>query len=177
MTQNPPPYPAAQSEQEREILLAQKGDRNAFARLYRHHSPRVYALCLRLSGRVACAEDATQEVFIRLWQKLPQFRFEAQFTTWLHRLTLNHALNYLRSQPRMAPLPEAEAARQEAAMEELQLLDRLLPRLPERARQVFVLHAVEGYRHREVARLLDIHPGTSKAQYHRARQLLQEMLT
>ncbi|WP_417347399.1 RNA polymerase sigma factor [Ferrimonas sp.] len=173
MTQNLPPFPA---EQEREIRLAQKGDRDAFARIYRHHSPRVYALCLRLSGRVACAEEATQEVFIRLWQKLPQFRFEAQFTTWLHRLTLNHALNYLKSQPQLAPLSEEEAQRQGEAMEELQLVDRLLPRLPERARQVFVLHAIEGYHHHEVAQLLEIQPGTSKAQYHRARQLLQEML-
>lgn len=173
MTQNLPPFPA---EQEREIRLAQNGDRDAFARIYRRHSPRVYALCLRLSGRVACAEEATQEVFIRLWQKLPQFRFEAQFTTWLHRLTLNHALNYLKGQPQLTPLSGEEAQRQGAAMEELQLVDRLLPRLPERARQVFVLHAIEGYHHHEVAHLLEIQPGTSKAQYHRARQLLQEML-
>ncbi|TKB49385.1 RNA polymerase sigma factor [Ferrimonas sediminicola] len=176
MTGNLPPNRADEADLALEIRRAQEGDREAFARLYRRYSPRVYALCLRLSGRVASAEEATQEVFIRLWQKLPQFRFDAQFTTWLHRLTLNHALNYLKGQPQLAPLSEPELQRQGEVMEELQLVDRLLPRLPERARQVFVLHAIEGYHHHEVARLLQIQPGTSKAQYHRARQLLQEML-
>ncbi|WP_028114014.1 MULTISPECIES: RNA polymerase sigma factor [Ferrimonas] len=176
MNQTAPTLDAATDSLNQDVRLAQQGDKRAFARLYQQLSPRVYALCLRLSGRVACAEEATQEVFIRLWQKLPQYRFEARFTTWLHRLTLNHTLNYLKAQPQLTELTEAEQEDHQG-MESLNLVDRLLPRLPARARQVFVLHAIEGYHHHEVAELLEIKPGTSKAQYHRARQLLQEMLS
>jgi len=161
-----------------ELHRAQQGDRNAFSRVYQRHHRRTYALCLRLLGHPAKAEDAVQEVYIRVWQKLPQFRFESSFTTWLHRLTVNLVLNEQQKQPwwqKVLPLDGVEEPAQ--ADPSLEGLDRLLPRLPTRARQVFVLYAIEGYQHNEIATLLKIRTGTSKAQYHRARELLKEMLS
>ncbi|WP_315900194.1 RNA polymerase sigma factor [Ferrimonas balearica] len=161
-----------------ELRRAQSGDRNAFARLYQRHHQRTYALCLRLMGNPAKAEDAVQEVYIRVWQKLPQFRFEAAFATWLHRLTVNLVLNELQRQPWWQKILPLEGQEEPAAPDSgLEGLDRLLPRLPTRTRQVFVLYAIEGYRHDEIATLLNIRPGTSKAQYHRAREMLKEMLS
>ncbi len=172
------PLPERTDPQERSLItLAQQGDRHAFAQLYRRHHGRVYALCLRLCGTPQLAEDACQEVFVRIWQRLPQFRFEAQFTTWLHRLTVNLALDHARKGhwwQRLLPLSQQPEPLTELG--EPSPLDRLLPRLPSRARQVFVLFAIEGYQHKEIALLLKISEGASKAHYHRARQQLKELL-
>ncbi|TKB56501.1 RNA polymerase sigma factor [Ferrimonas aestuarii] len=157
------------------IKLAQHGDRHAFEAIYRQTLGRTYGLCLRLCATASQAEEATQEVYIRLWQKLPLFKFDAQFTTWLHRLTLNHTLNYLKGQPKLQAI-ETEVEPQQPQQDD-NLLERALHKLPEKARLVFVLKAIEGYQHNEIATLLNINSGTSKAQYHRARQLLQEMLS
>ncbi|QSX31915.1 RNA polymerase sigma factor [Shewanella cyperi] len=160
------------------------GDRQAFETLYQRHHQRVYALALRLCGNRHCAEDVTQASFIRAWHKLAQYRGDSQFGTWLHSLTVNVAMNHLKQQrsfwSRFRPLDDAETTHFAAAEHkplEHKDLDTLLLRLPERARVVFVLCAIEGYQHDEVGRLLNIATGTSKAQYHRAKTLLKEMLS
>src|SRR3954471_14972597 len=76
-----------------DVALAAAGDRQAFERLYRAHSNRVYSLCTRMSGSRAKGEELTQDVFVRTWEKLPQFRGESAFSTWLHRLAVNVVLN------------------------------------------------------------------------------------
>ena len=160
------------------IDRAKQGDKVAFRELYQLHHRRVYALCLRLAGQTDLAEEATQETFIRLWQKLPLFDGESQFSTWLHRLTVNQALTTIKKQKsfwaRLLPTEQLS----EACSTELhyEVIDKLLLQLPERARIVFVLFALEGYQHEEIAQQLNIATGTSKAQYHRAKQLLQEMI-
>ncbi|ASK70405.1 RNA polymerase subunit sigma-24 [Shewanella bicestrii] len=160
------------------ITLASQGNRAAFKQLYLHHHPRVYALSLRLSGQASQAEEITQECFILVWQKLPQFRGESQFSTWLHSICVNQALSFIRKQKsfwaRFIPMESDEE--HSSADEHYQGLDKLILKLPERARIVFVLCAIEGYQHEEIAQLLGIAVGTSKTQYHRAKQLLQEML-
>lgn len=160
------------------VTLARQGDRSAFKQLYFNHHQRIYALSLRLCGQVAQAEEITQECFILVWQKLPQFRGDSQFSTWLHRICVNQALSSIRKQKslwaRFIPLENDNAPHCNNG--EYQGLDRLILRLPERARIVFVLCAVEGYQHDEIADLLGIAIGTSKTQFHRAKQLLQEML-
>lgn len=177
MTIGRPPLKDAMSEFDL-ITLASQGDRAAFKQLYLIHHKKVYALALRLSGQTLQADDITQECFILLWQKLPQFKGESQFSTWLHRLCVNQALSYLRRQQSFWArfIPLERDAEPSSSGESYQGLDKLILKLPQRTRMVFVLCAIEGYQHEEIAQLLGIAVGTSKTQYHRAKQLLQEML-
>jgi RNA polymerase sigma-70 factor (ECF subfamily) len=164
-----------------DVGLAAAGDVRAFERVYREHLPRVHALVRRMTaGRDA--DELTQDVFVRVWQKLATFRGDAAFATWLHRLAVNVVIERFRSDTtrrqrhydgeeifdRMASLPRSG----DLAMD----LDLAVSRLPDGAREIFVLHDVEGYKHREIAELLDISAGTSKAQLHRARMILRKHL-
>lgn len=162
---------------------AQRGDFLAFERLYRDNERKVFALCLRLSCDAALAEDLTQEVFVRAWRKLSTFRGDSAFSSWLYPITVNVALSERRARRRRdarfvvtedpAQLERAPRAPQpEAGFD----LAKALGALPPGARAVFVLHDVEGRTHEEIAELLDLAPGTSKAQLHRARRLLREVL-
>jgi RNA polymerase sigma-70 factor, ECF subfamily len=159
------------------VALACEGSKAAFKQLYLRHYQRVYALSLRLSGQSSLAEEITQDCFVRLWHKLPLYRGDSQFSTWLHSLCVNQALNSINNHKkfwaRFLPMDQHPEPLHHDDQE--YELDGLILRLPERARIVFVLAAIEGYRHQEIANLLGISVGTSKAQYHRARQLLQEM--
>jgi len=164
------------------VHRAQQGDDGAFERLYREHVGRVYALCLRLTTDARAAEELTQDVFIRVWTRLGSFRGDAAFTTWLHRLTVNVVLHQKRSALRrelrvVTEDPEvleemSPAAPAERAMD----IDDAIAGLPPGARTVFVLHDIEGYRHEEIAELLGIAAGTSKAHLFRARRQLRRVL-
>jgi RNA polymerase sigma-70 factor (ECF subfamily) len=157
---------------------AQNGDLVAFERLYRENERKVFALSLRLT-----AEELTQEVFVRAWRKLSTFRGESAFSSWLYPMTVNVALSERRSRRRrdarifatedpvrLEPTPRTP--RPETGFD----IERALAVLPPGARRVFVLHDVEGRTHEEIATLLGLAPGTSKAQLHRARRLLREVL-
>jgi RNA polymerase sigma-70 factor (ECF subfamily) len=166
------------------VARAQSGDQTAFRDLYRRHAGRVYALCLRLTGDVATAEERTQDVFVRLWDKLASFRGESAFSSWLHRLAVNVVLNEQRTrgrrESRVAPAdPEVLDQRDPGKADVAGLsidLERAIATLPEGAREVFVLYDIEGYDHAEIASLVGIAVGTSKAQLFRARRLLREKL-
>lgn len=163
------------------IELCKQGDKSAFHRLYQLHVGRVYALCLKLTGRDSLAEEATQEVFVQVWKKLGNYRGESLFTTWLHRVASNVTISYLRSQKsfwkQMFNIEE-EAGMQLVAESDTHSVpfEQYVSRLPERARVVFVLHAIEGYRHDEIASMMNIATGSSKAQFHRAKLLLKEWM-
>ncbi|MCL1078112.1 RNA polymerase sigma factor [Parashewanella spongiae] len=166
------------SEEHQLIALASSGDKQAFKSLYETHHKRVYALAYRLAGGHDLAHDITQECFIRLWDKLPSYRGESQFSTWLHRLCVNQTLTMIKSQKSFwNRLFSADALPEYSINDDYHELDQMILKLPERARVVFVLFAIEGYRHEEIADLLNMAVGTSKAQYYRARQLLKEMLS
>ena len=164
------------------IRLAQTGDQDAFERIYREHVDRVYALCLRLSGDAVCARDLTQDVFVRAWEKLPSFRGESAFSSWLHRIAVNLVLVGYRTdrrrESRVMFLDDVEdSAPALVAPAGLKLdLEAAIAALPPGARTVFVLHDIEGYRHAEIAELTGMASGTSKAHLFRARQLLREAL-
>jgi RNA polymerase sigma-70 factor, ECF subfamily len=165
------------------VARAQAGDQTAFRDLYRQHAGRVYALCLRLTGDRSAAEERTQDVFVRLWDKLASFRGESAFTSWLHRLTVNVVLNEQRTTGRREARvkPAADPAVLERPRGEPMIglsidLERAIAELPAGAREVFVLFDIEGYGHAEIAELTGIAEGTSKAQLFRARKLLREML-
>lgn len=164
-----------------DVALAAGGDPGAFERLYRVHHGRVYSMALRMAGAES-AEDLTQEVFIRAWQKLHTFRREASFGTWLYRLAVNLILSRretLRrrsrrtvSDPGVLERMVARGGHPAAAMD----LEQAIQALPEGARQVFVLYDVEGYPHDSIAEMMGISTGTSKSQLHRARRMLREAL-
>ena len=166
---------------------ASSGDMSAFEALYARHHRRVYSLCLRMTQNVAEAEDLTQEVFIQLHRKAGSFRGESQFTTWLHRLTVNQVLMHFRR--RGARLEQTtdggEVPQQVVAGTEdpsrMPVVDRIaldkaVEALPPGYRAVFVLHDVEGHEHEEVARMLGCSVGTSKSQLHKARMKLRTLL-
>ena len=161
------------------VRRAQAGDSDAFELIYREHSPRVYALCLRLSG--GSSDDATellQDVFIRAWQGLGKFRGDSAFSSWLHRLTVNAMLERARSDKRrMARVLSMEDPPPDLAVvsdhPDVHMdLESAIAGLPEGARIAFVLHEIEGYQHAEIAEQLGVAEGTVKAQLHRARKLL-----
>ena len=170
----------------REAQLIQKaleGDVAAFEQLYRENVGRVFALCLRLASDPTLAEELTQDVFVRAWQKLGSFRGQSAFSSWLYPLTVNVALTERRSRVRRTSRvfgaedptvfeKPGGSPQHEAGFD----LEKALAQLPPGARSVFVLHDVEGYRHEEIAELIGVATGTSKAQLHRARKLLREAL-
>jgi len=174
------PVPAA--EPLAEVARAAAGDVCAFEALYRTHLPRVHGLVRRMTGG-RDADELTQDVFVRVWQKLGTFRGDASFTTWLHRLAVNVVIERFRTeQTRRARLHDSGTAFDTiAAPRETPDLgfdfETALEKLPDGAREIFVLHDVEGYKHNEIAALLEISPGTSKAQLHRARMILRKHLT
>jgi RNA polymerase sigma-70 factor, ECF subfamily len=175
---------AATHETDNDVRAAQGGDRQAFERLYRLHANRVFAVCVRMTGDRHQAEELTQDAFVRAWDKLPQFRGDAQFGTWLHRLAVNVVLNARAGSARtIAREAEDSAAAldvapQPAAPAGLSLdLEQAIAGLPTGARRVFTLFDVYGYSHEEIADQLGITTGGSKAQLHRARMLLREALS
>ena len=166
------------------VRRAQAGDTAAFEILYREHSPRVFALCLRLrGGGRGEASELMQDVFIRAWRGLGSFKGESAFSSWLHRLTVNAMLEAKRSEKRrvarVLPMDDPGSLGAIALTGSLDLhvdLENAIAALPEGARVAFVLHEIEGYKHEEIAAQLGIAPGTVKAQLHRARKLLIKAL-
>lgn len=164
--------------EDKDIARAIAGDVNAFQRLYQTYVGKVYGLVLRLCGDRSQADDMVQEVFIQLWQKLANFRGDSKFSTWLHAVATNVTLTELRKQKRWYQriIKAGQQVQQEADSGAMDLseLDRYVMKLPDQTRWVFVLAALEGMRHEEIADQLGIAVGTSKAQLHRAKQLIEE---
>jgi RNA polymerase sigma-70 factor (ECF subfamily) len=165
-----------------DVALAAAGDERAFERLYRQHVPRIHSLVRRMAGGGESeVDELVQDVFVRAWQRLSTFRGEAAFGTWLHRLAVNLVLNSQKSGARGRKFFDDDAAIElspgrretpEIAMD----LEDALGMLPKGARQIFVLHDVEGFLHEEIAEMLGVATGTSKAQLHRARMLMRRHL-
>jgi len=178
------PPPVIDLEEAWVIRRVQEGDADAFETLYRTHARRVYGICRRITADPRLAEELTQDVFLKVWERIGRYEGRSKFSTWLYRIATNRALDGLRGEirrsarelpverpadwepPRPAPRPETRL-RLEEAMESL----------PAAARAVFVLHDIEGYRHDEIAEMTGVAEGTSKSQLHRARRLLKERLS
>jgi RNA polymerase sigma-70 factor (ECF subfamily) len=166
------------------VRRAQGGDVAAFETLYRLHSPRIYALCLRLqAGDRNDATELMQDVFIRAWRRLSTFRGDAAFGSWLHRLAVNTMLENARGDrrrtARVLSMEDTSRLSGEARSSGVDLrmeMEEAIASLPKGARVAFVLHDVEGYQHQEIAQQLSVTIGTVKAQLHRARRLLRERL-
>ena len=164
-----------------DVAAAAAGDVRAFERVYRRHVARIHSTAVRMLGAEE-ADDATQDVFVRAWQRLGQFRGDSAFGTWLFRLGVNVMLSRR----------EVVATRQRRHVDDAELIDTLsardaspelgldfeaaMQRLPPGMRQIFVLHDIEGYKHDEIAAMLGIAQGTSKSQLHRVRMVLRKYL-
>ena len=182
------PGTAPHADERALVARAQRGDVAAFEALYRTTSGRVYALCMRMAGDPAYATELMQDVFVKIWEKLSLFRGESAFSTWVHRLAVNTVLEARRREGRRGNYEERGSSLEEGeggGLEERgvrpRIEDRLdleyaIAKLPPGARQVFVLHDVEGYQHNEIAKMTGLAEGTLRAQLHRARKLLMEIL-
>jgi len=180
LTRDEPTALAADAEAA-DTALAASGDASAFERLYRTHVARVHSLVRRMLDADE-ADDLTQDIFVRAWEKLSTFRGESALGTWLHRLAVNVVLARRKKvgieRGRFgagADTLDEVSGRRETPEMSMDFEDALA-RLPDGARQVFVLHDVEGYRHEEIARMLGVVPGTSKSQLHHARMALRRYL-
>jgi len=168
------------------LALASEGDPRAIRALYDRFSPRVYAVVRRIAGDDDLAQDYAQEAWIRAIRALPTFRGDARFSTWLHRIAVNAALQALRKAEvrRKRETPVSDAAvppdlPEHPATGDVFLQQRLawaLDRLPEGMRRVLILHDVEGYTHEEIGDVLGVTAGTSKSQLSKARAKMRELL-
>jgi RNA polymerase sigma-70 factor (ECF subfamily) len=165
------------------VSRARAGDAEAFASVYREHVGRVHALCLRLCGDAREAQELTQDVFVRVWEKLPLFRGESALGTWIHRVAVNAALERQRADrrrvARVEPRADLDALRpalRAVPIDERLDLDAALARLPAAARTVFVLREMEGYGFAEIADLTGVGEATLRSQLHRAREQLVRLL-
>ena len=169
------------------IRAAAAGDAAAFEQLYRQHYRRVYSLCLRMLGSQTQAEDLTQEVFLQVFRKLGSFRGDSQFTTWLHRLTVNQVLMHFRKRGVKLEHTSEEGdftnvvdtplqSTRRISMVDRLALEKAIAELPPGYRTVFALHDIEGYEHEVIANMLGVSIGTSKSQLHKARMRLRELL-
>jgi RNA polymerase sigma-70 factor, ECF subfamily len=173
------------------ISRAQRGDPAAFEYLYRAQSKAVYNLCLRMLKNTSDAEDLTQQVFLRLFRKIGTFRGDSCLSTWLYRVTINAVLMHLRRSKRTEALDEAPEGDQQDGASPRELgsddpallgsvdrvnLRRAIGKLPAGYRKLFVLHDVLGYKHTEIAGMLQCSSGGSKSQLHRARKRLRQLL-
>jgi RNA polymerase sigma-70 factor, ECF subfamily len=157
------------------------GDRLAGRALYDTHAPRVYSLAYRLSGDAEKAREFTQDTFIRAFSRLSQFRGDAAFSTWLHRITVTVVSNARRSEVRIArevTLDEAHSieATPEAEPDLRESIARALEDLSEVYRTTLIMHDIEGYTHAEIAEILGVPEGTCKSRLSAARAQLRDAL-
>jgi RNA polymerase sigma-70 factor (ECF subfamily) len=165
------------------IARARAGEPAAERALYEAHVDRVYRLVFRIAGDGDLARDFTQDTFIRAFERLHEFRGEAQFSTWLHPIAVNVALNGLRKVKRLRQREtgldeglDIPGTRRTAEPDLKRRLRAAIDALPHGYRTVFVMHDVEGFTHEEIGAAMGVEAGTSKAQLSRARAKLRVAL-
>ena len=159
------------------------GGAAAYRVLYDLHMPRIYTFFYWNVKTAAKAEELTQDVFVRAWEKLGQFRFSSSFSTWLFRIAVNMLKSDYRSRgrDRTGSLAEEETgggACESGGIPAAEVMDlrRAIGLLPEKAGMVLTLYEFENYSHQEIGEILHISAGTSKAHLHRAKKLLKKEL-
>jgi RNA polymerase sigma-70 factor, ECF subfamily len=162
------------------IRRAKRGEEAALHTLYRRYAPRVNAVVRRIAGDDGLADDWAQEAWMAVFRSLPDFRGEAAFSTWVHRVAVNCALQGLRKRSRHGDRETALTADHPGPPPEPMVLrvalERALTLLPAGMREVLLLHDVEGFTHEEIGELLGIAAGTSKSQLFKARAKMREIL-
>ena len=177
---------APEKEESSIVRAAQRGDPDAFQRLYMRYKNYVYSLCMRMSKDPVLAEDLTQDIFLHVWRKMATFRGQSLFRTWLYRVTINMVLLHFRKN-RVGTLslddetlPVAETVllsnNSPIHLDDRISLRNMLALLSPRYRRVLVLHDIEGYRHQDISHLLGITSGASRSQLHKARTKMRVAL-
>lgn len=164
------------------VEKAADGNQDAFKELFLKNVSKIHSLCLRISSDTFVAEELTQEVFIKAWEKLKTFKFESKFSSWLHSIAVNQFLMHLRSEKRRTQNTEEFGKEKNINnpkhINDIRMdIETAIKALPEQAKIVLVLHDIEGYKHNEIAKMMNIETGTSKAHLHRARKILREELS
>ncbi|MEQ6119646.1 RNA polymerase sigma factor [Reichenbachiella sp. MALMAid0571] len=159
-----------------------KGDREAQQMLYAKYAKQMYVVCLRYAKEQQEAEDILQESFIKVFENIKNFRGDSKLVYWIKRIVINTALNAQRSKLYLYPMVDVDSLKEsqgndlpvsDFTMEELM---KMINELPSGCKVIFNLYAIEGYKHYEIAKMLDLTEGTSKSQYSRAKYLLREQM-
>ena len=167
------------SENVKLIKQCQKKSKKAFDELYKTYSPIIYGICLRYTKDTHEAQDLMQECFLKILNKIGEYRFKGSFEGWMKRLTVNQAINYLKSKKRFMSEDISEyeiittnynndVLSEMSAQEIIQLISKL----PDGYRTIFNLHVIEGYKHTEIAEMLNINDVTCRTQFKKAREAL-----
>ncbi|MBU1698816.1 MAG: RNA polymerase sigma factor [Candidatus Eisenbacteria bacterium] len=171
-------------EEQRLIADVIAGDAAAERRLYDAHVDRVFRLAYRMAGDEQLAEDFTQETFLKAFRYLPRFQGRSALSTWLHAITMSVVISGLRSRKRRqeheTPYEDIETAGAPGETINMELrvqLKSAIDGLSTALRAVFILHDIEGYKHREIVDILSIPEGTSKARLSRAHETLRKNLS
>lgn len=163
------------------IEKCRHGDRRSQYRLYQLYIHAMYNTCIRMVVNRGDAEDIIQEAFVSAFRNLNNFRGDSTFGAWLKRIVVNKSLNHIKkASPDFVALnPGFDPAYQEddnTPGVDPEVIQAAIKKLPEGARVVLSLHLVEGYKHREIAEMLNISESTSKSQYLRGKKMLKKMI-
>lgn len=168
------------------VVRAQEGDIRAFEILVRRHQRQLYRLAVRLVGNGSDAEDALQEAFVAAWRRLPGFRGDAAFSSWMYRIVTNRCLKLLRKRRPLASLDDlddppgpddASPERTAEITDRAAALQRALLDLPTDQRACWVLRDLHGLSYEEIAAIVGTSPGAVRGRLHRARRTLAEVMT
>lgn len=163
------------------VKKAQKGDRLAQQAIYRQYAPKMLSVCRMYVHDLHFAEDVLLRGFLKVFNNLHQFAFRGSLEGWIRRIMTREAIDFLRTQKQLELSKDLENQPQFSvntaeSQDELTFIQRLIDELPEGYKVVFILFCVEGYKHKEIAEMLNITVGTSKSQLAKARRELQEKL-
>jgi len=162
------------------VVRSRTGDTRAFDRLVETHQDRIYHLAYRITGNHADAQDAAQEAFVKAYRSLGAFRAQAAFSTWLHRIAVNAAVDMVRRRaprapdPLEVPAPAADPLADGAERIEIQQrIHRAIAALPVEQRMVVVLRDVQGWAYEEIAKVVQAPIGTVRSRLARGREALR----
>ena len=164
------------------IARARKGDQQSMYRLYKLYVQAMYNICIRMVSNQYDAEDIIQESFINAFNSLDKFRGDSSFGSWLKRIVINKSITFLNQKKQeFTDIDNLQIVTDDNEDKNLLKIDpakvhESIKTLPEKARVVLSLYLLEGYRHKEIAEMLNITESTSKSQYLRAKQLLRDKL-
>ena len=168
------------------VQRCRKGERKAQFELYQLYKDRVFNIAYRMANSQQDAEDITQMAFMRVFKKIDSFRGDSAFSSWVYRLTVNVCINHFRKEKKKRELVVNALSEQatnlkilttnEPAPKMKPFLEKAIRALPAGYRMIFVLYDIEGYKHEEIAEIMNISEGTSKSQLHKARRELRQFL-